>query len=104
MKSGISAYIHVYDYCTHYNFSAVVLHIWPYKSMEDRAAVRQRCAQDPELSQCGMHLMLYRIHSLPIFHFVCSVFSCRHNGIHTKNEKQNSLSNTTFSSTVIIIK
>ena len=33
--------------------------------MEDRAAVRQRCAQDPELRECGMHLM-YCIYSLPI--------------------------------------
>ena len=38
------------------NFFVAVLHIWPYKSMEDRVAVRQSCAQDPELSQCGMHM------------------------------------------------
>ena len=49
MYSQSMNYTFLLQYCTYFS----------YKSMEDRAAVRQRCAQDPELSQCGMYVMLY---------------------------------------------
>ena len=39
--------------------SVVVLHIWPYKSMEERAAVRASCAEDPEVSQSSKHIAMY---------------------------------------------
>jgi len=34
-------------------YSHLVMHIWPYKSAEDRVSVRAEAAQDEEWAQCG---------------------------------------------------